>query len=106
MESFEMISCQIIAAVGSARGMFVEAIQQAKQGNFSEAENLIKQGEESMNEGHRAHMDVLTRFANQENIPFDLLLVHAEDQMMSAETIKIVAEEFISLYKNSSKADN
>ena len=103
MENLEFISFQIIAFVGTARGMFVEAMKNAREGKIEEAAALIKKGEEVMNEGHRAHMEVLTMQANEVQLPFDLLLVHAEDQMMSAETIKLMAEEFVHLYKNGLK---
>lgn len=103
MENLELISFQIIASVGTARGMFVDAMKKAREGKIEEAEALIKQGEQVMNEGHRAHMKVLTMQANEVQLSFDLLLVHAEDQMMSAETIKLMAEEFIHLYKNGLK---
>jgi len=43
-------------------------------------------------------MDLLSKQAGDEEIPFDLLLVHAEDQMMCAEGFKIVAEELIDIY--------
>jgi PTS system cellobiose-specific IIA component len=99
MEGLELISFKIIASVGNARGMFINAIRLAKKGKFKEAESNIKQGDEFMIEGHHAHMEVLTMQSNGEDIPFDLLLVHAEDQMMSAETTKIMAEEMIDLYK-------
>ena len=34
-----------------------------------------------------------------EEMPFDLLLVHAEDQMMSAECFKVMAMELIEIYE-------
>jgi len=99
MEGLELISFKIIASVGSARSMFVNAMRLARNGQIDEAEDQIIQGDEHMKEGHHAHMEVLTMQANGEVLPFDLLLVHAEDQLMSAETIKIMAEEVIGLYK-------
>ena len=42
-----MISCmQIITYVGTARSCYINAIQCAKEGNFEEADKLIKEGEE------------------------------------------------------------
>ncbi|MBR2066953.1 MAG: PTS lactose/cellobiose transporter subunit IIA, partial [Solobacterium sp.] len=37
--------------------------------------------------------------ANGELPSIDLLLAHAEDQLMSAETFGILAERFVKLYK-------
>lgn len=99
MNDLELISFRIISTVGTARGMFITAIQKAKNGDFEEASQLIEQGNRHFMEGHEAHMEMLTRQANGEATPLDILLIHAEDQMMSAETFKIIAEEFIDLYK-------
>ena len=41
-EEFEMTCFQIITYVGTARTCFINAIQSAKEGNFEEAEELIK----------------------------------------------------------------
>lgn len=98
MEELELISFKIISAVGSARSNFINAIQEAKKGNFERANELIEEGEKFFSEGHKAHMEILTMQANGEEMKLDVLFIHAEDQMMSAESMKIVAQEFIDLY--------
>ncbi len=99
MEELEMISFQMISTVGTARSMFVNAIQLAKEGKFEEARAKIKEGEDCFIEGHHAHANLLSKMAEGEHMPVDLLLVHAEDQMMSAETFKMVALELIEMYE-------
>lgn len=44
MEGLELISFQIISAVGTARSCYIEAIHEAKAGRYAEAKDLIKQG--------------------------------------------------------------
>ncbi len=99
MEGLELIAFQVIASVGTARSMYVEAITLAKKGQIKEAKEMIHEGSLVFNEGHHAHMELITMEANGElpNIP--LLIMHAEDQLMSAETLKIIADEFIDLYE-------
>ena len=60
---------------------------------------LIKQGDEAFSLGHNAHADLLTMDANGEISNGYMLLMHAEDQLMSAEGFRILADEFIALYK-------
>lgn len=100
MEGLELISFEIISYVGNARSLYIEAIQKAKKGEFEEARNLIKEGEESFVKGHHAHAQLITQEANQESVKVNLLLVHAEDQLMSAEAFKIIAEEMIDVYQS------
>ena len=42
---------------------------------------------------------MLTKTAQGEKVEMDLLLTHAEDQLMSAEAFGILAERFVTLYK-------
>ncbi|MDY4416434.1 PTS lactose/cellobiose transporter subunit IIA, partial [Selenomonas sp.] len=73
-----------------------EAIGAAKNGDVDRAEKLIKEGDENFVEGHKAHAGLLEKEASGE---LGLLMVHAEDQLMSAEAFKTVALEFIASYK-------
>jgi len=99
MEGLELICFQIISAVGTAKSMYIEAIQEAKKGDFEKATELIAEGSKMYAEGHHAHAKLIQQEANGNKTEVSLLLLHAEDQMMSAETIKIMAEEFIDLYQ-------
>ena len=103
MDGLEMIYFNMIAAVGSARSYYMEAIQKAKNGSYVEAEMLIKEGHNSFVEGHRAHSELITKEASGEAIQVTLLMLHAEDQMMSAESFGILAQEFIDVYKKIGK---
>ena len=99
MEGLELIAFQIISAVGTARSCYIEAIQEAKKGNYESAEKLIKDGDEAFVEGHDAHAGLLQKEASGEGGNINLLILHAEDQLMSAEGFKTIACEFIEVYK-------
>ncbi len=98
-EQFEMLCFQVITYVGTARTHFINAIQSAKSGNFEEAQKLMKEGDEAFAQGHNGHADLLTMDANGELTGGLMLLMHAEDQLMSAENFRILAKEFIELYQ-------
>lgn len=100
MENFETILFQIISAVGSARSSYIEAIQKARAGEFEEAVKLMDCGKVQFVEGHHIHMSLIEKSAlgELETDKYQMLLMHAEDQLMSAETFGILAEEFIELY--------
>lgn len=100
MEGMELICFEIISAVGGARSSFIEAIELAKNKDFEGAEEQIKLGEEMFIQGHHAHAKLVQQEAGGDPVQVSLLLVHAEDQLMSAETFKILANQFIDLYKN------
>lgn len=103
MEGNELISFQIISAVGTARSMYIEAIQLAKQGEIASAKQLMADGVEMFSQGHHAHAGLIQKEACGEKTEFSLLLMHAEDQMMTTETLKLMADEFIELYEDKFK---
>ena len=98
-EELEMICFQIISNVGGARSSYIEAIQKAKKGDFDGAKECMESGQSQFLTGHEAHFELLQREAKGEAVGGSLILVHAEDQLMSAEGFKIIAEEMIGSYK-------
>ncbi len=105
LEELEHACFQIVALVGNARSCFLEAISKAEQGDFEGAQASIAEGDKSFNEGHSAHLALLQREANGEQLPFRIILLHAEDQLMSAEGFRILADTFIALYRKIQHAD-
>lgn len=103
MDEIELLCFQIISNVGSAKSLYIEAMHKSRDGEFEEAYNLLKEGQEIFNEGHKAHFELVQKEASKQEVKLSLLLMHAEDQMMSADTIKIVVEEFIELRKELKK---
>ena len=105
MEELSMAAMQIISNVGTARSSYIEAIQLAKEAKYEEAEAIIKEGDVSFAEGHDAHLQLLQKEAEGNNVVM-LLILHAEDQLMSAEGFKIIATELIDVYKRLNNLQN
>lgn len=103
MVNIEKICFEIIGNVGSAKSMYIEAIQLAKKNQIDAAKNMIKEGNEVYKIGHKAHFELLTKTANAEEVPINLLLMHAEDQLIAADTFSIMAKEIIELYEKLNK---
>lgn len=97
MDSLELISFQIISAVGSAKSCYMEAMKMAEKGDFEDIEAKIKEGDLEFNKGHEAHASLIQKEASGEKTAPNILLMHAEDQLMSAETIKLMTLEIIKL---------
>ena len=99
MEGLELIAFEIISSVGTARSCYIEAISEAKKGNYEKAEELIAEGEKVFIEGHDKHNELLQKEASGEGNVVNLLILQAENQLMSAEGFKIIAQEFIDVYR-------
>lgn len=99
MDGLELICFQIISSVGTARSIFIEAIREAKDGNIQSARDMIQEGSDVFTQGHHSHMELITKEASGEKTEINLLLIHTEDMLMSAESFRILAIEFIDLYE-------
>ena len=96
-ETITEIAFEIIANVGTARGMYIEAIQEAKAGNFDQAAQLLKDGKEAFVQGHHSHVDLLEW--QGQTWKTNIYLMHAEDQLMAADAFETIATEFIEVHK-------
>ncbi|MGL5172512.1 MAG: PTS lactose/cellobiose transporter subunit IIA [Olsenella sp.] len=100
MSPMEEACFQIIASVGMAKSNYIKAIQVAKDGKLDEARKLVEEGNEAYLQGHEVHMGLLQEdAATIGSIHVSLLLVHSEDQLIQAETFRVIALDFIDLYE-------
>mgnify|MGYP000181201986 FL=1 len=99
MEEMELICFKIISAVGEAKSDYISALNYAKKGEFEKSAEAMAHGDACYARGHEQHADLISKEAGGEKTELCLLLMHAEDQLMAAETTKWMAAELIELYK-------
>ena len=97
-EKLEEIAMMIIANSGQARSDAFAALQEAKKGNFEDAEKLLKEAEESLQTAHESHRELLKMDASGEVTQVSILLCHAQDLMGSALALDLI-REMIVLYQ-------
>ena len=64
-----------------------------------EADRQIALGEEQLTLTHEAQTELLAEEAQGKDMEYSILLVHAQDHLMTTIMYERVAKEFISLYK-------
>lgn len=96
----EMVSFEIIANAGDSRSFAFEALEAAKAGDFEKAEELLKKSNEAAVKAHHAQTELLVKEANGEKTPVDVILVHAQDHLMTSMLAVELIRELITLYKN------
>lgn len=97
--SNEEIVFGIIASSGAARSMAFEALECAKEGKFDEAENLMRQAQEAGVKAHNIQTELLTKAAQGEDMSVDVLLVHAQDHLMTSILAQELIAQMIELYR-------
>lgn len=95
----EQIAFNIIMYAGNARAKAYDAVAEAKKGDFNGAYSLIKESGDEIIKAHNIQNSIITREANGDHFEITLLMVHAEDHLMSAISAKDYASEMIELYK-------
>ena len=83
-----------------AKSLAIEALRDVRNGNYEEGKLKLDEASQFLIKGHHAHADLIQKEASGEKVEFSLIVMHAEDQMMAAETIKSLVEEMIEMYKD------
>lgn len=99
----EMIVFGLITASGSAKSHAMEAIQFAKTGEIEAARNSIEEAEKALGEAHKTQTSLIQAEARGEGVDVSILLVHAQDHLMTAILMKDLAGEFVDLYEKMGK---
>ncbi|MEN2766867.1 PTS lactose/cellobiose transporter subunit IIA [Ornithinibacillus xuwenensis] len=99
IEDIQALSFTIILHAGNARSSAMEAISYAKDYNFSAAREKIKEAEEAFVEAHHVQTDLLQLEASGKKHEVTVILVHAQDHLMTALTVKDLANEMITMYE-------
>lgn len=97
--SQEMISFGIVASAGEARSLAYEALKEAKEGNFDKADELMAKSKEASLGAHHSQTALLSKEASGDHTPVDVLLVHAQDHLMTSMLAQELIQELIDLYK-------
>ncbi|UFT99148.1 PTS lactose/cellobiose transporter subunit IIA [Radiobacillus kanasensis] len=100
MDSITEIAFQIILYAGNGKSSAMEAIQEAKEGNFERADELIQEASEELGKSHEFQTKLLHKEANGEQNQINVILIHSQDHLMTAMTVRDLAVEIIEIYRN------
>lgn len=99
MDNIESLCCELISYVGAAKSAFIESVNLVEEKKFDEAKRILEEGDEFFVKGHEVHFKMLQLDSNDKLGKINLLALHAEDQLMAAEVVKVMAEKYIRLYQ-------
>jgi cellobiose PTS system EIIA component len=96
-EELYNLSFQLILHSGNARSLAMEAIYEAKERNFESAREKLKEADEAFVQAHHFQTDLIQKESSGETLELPIILVHAQDHLMTAMTVKDLAKEIIDL---------
>lgn len=95
----ETIIMELVVNGGNARSKALEAITAAGKGDFATAEAKMEECQESMIQAHHSQTELLQAEVNGEPTTVTLLMVHAQDHLMNAITVRDLAQQMIQMYR-------
>lgn len=97
--NYQDIIMQIIISSGNAKSFAIEAINAAKKGNMGDARALLLKSDKELGSAHKVQTGLIQKEASGNTIELSLLMVHAQDHLMNAITVKDLASEIIDVYE-------
>ena len=95
-EKMELVVFEIVNSAGTAKGLAYEALREAENGNFEEAEKLLK---EALLSAHNVQTEIIQAEVSGEAITPSVLFVHSQDHLMTAIEAKTLIEGMIRMYR-------
>ena len=96
-ESIQQLSFMIILHAGNARSSAFEALAAAKRSDDALVKEKLEEAETSFLEAHKLQTELLQEEARGTSNEMSVLLVHAQDHLMTAMTVKELATEMIAM---------
>lgn len=96
----------LILNAGNARSSATEAERLASEYKFKEAEDMIAQAKNDLNQAHQIQTDLVQAEARGEKQEFGLIMVHAQDHLTMAMLSIQYASRIIDVYKRLSNLEN
>ncbi|TQI66778.1 PTS system cellobiose-specific IIA component/PTS system lactose-specific IIA component [Clostridium sp. KNHs216] len=98
-EEIQSMAFMIISYAGSSFDHFYKSIECARTGDFDSAEREMTLGKEDLKKAHESQTDMLSAETKNEDIPFSIIMTHAQDHLTMAILTERMAKEFVCLYR-------
>ena len=102
-EDLSELTFQFILHSGNARSCAMEAIALQKQGKSSDAQEKLKEAEDEFVAAHKIQTGLIQQEVSGEVFEIPMLLIHAQDHLMTSMTTKELAIEIVELHEKTQK---
>lgn len=99
MENYEETIFKIIVYAGEGKGFSYDALVAAEEGHFDEVTHCFEQADAAFTKAHKIQTEIIQAETRGEGEPVSLLMVHAQDQLMTAMESRTLIEHLVSLQK-------
>ncbi len=93
----EQTIMELLINAGEARSCAMMAIQSARKQDWQEAEQQLQASQNAAREAHKIQTQLIGLDEGSGKIPMTLIMVHAQDHLMTAMLCRDLAEEIVLL---------
>ncbi|WP_386686995.1 PTS lactose/cellobiose transporter subunit IIA [Lonepinella sp. MS14437] len=95
----QVVAFEIIVHSGDARNLIHQALDLMKGGEFVQARQQLDEANQNLLEAHKSQTNLLKDYACGKVIPMEIIMVHAQDHLMSTMLLHELALEFLVLHQ-------
>jgi PTS system cellobiose-specific IIA component len=95
----ENIAMELVGNSGESRSLAFEALYASKEGKFELASEILKESKTKMLKAHEIQTELICKEADGEDFKIGILMVHAQDHLMTSILARELIEEMVELHK-------
>ncbi|WP_447073198.1 PTS lactose/cellobiose transporter subunit IIA [Vibrio alginolyticus] len=95
----ELVVMEIICNAGEARSLSYEALRLSREQDFEAADEKLSQARECINKAHLIQTQLIEEDQGEGKVPMTLVMVHAQDHLMTTILAQEMAVEIVALNK-------
>lgn len=95
----ETTAMGLVGNAGESRSLSFEALKYAKNGEFDKAEELLNEAKKYSLIAHKVQTELICNEGDGNRIELGLLMVHAQDHLMTSILARELIYELIEIYK-------
>ena len=100
----ESIVFKIISQAGDARSDVMNALREARKGDYKKAKETIEKADKKLSNAHQVHKKIIQKEAKGEKVEMSVLMAHAEDHFMNAQLARDLVKEMIPLFEETKES--
>jgi len=99
----ELVVMEIICNAGEARSLCYEALRLSREKDFSSAEGKLALAKDCLNKAHLMQTQLIEEDQGEGKVAMTLVMVHAQDHLMTTILAQEMATEMVALHKQLSQ---
>jgi len=100
---FEHVIMELIINAGESKGLAMQALSAAKKGEWTRVDDLLIESTEAAKRAHSVQTQLIGMDEGEGKVPLNLIMVHAQDHIMTAMLARELIDELIDVHRKLQK---